>query len=60
MNFFTVYLVDGQPRVEPTGRLSKPLTIDECVELSFDLTVAVREACELREMWERAREAGEE
>ncbi len=60
MTYFTVSLLDGQPRLEPTALLLQPLTLEAALELSQELTVAVRKACGLRAAWERARDAGEE
>jgi|GEM_PF-3097055 len=60
MTYFTPILVNGQPRLQPTPKLLEPLSIDDAVALSDELTRAVRQVCELREAYERARNAGEE
>jgi len=60
MKFLVPTLVDGQPRLQPTPQLLAPLSLEDALLLDAEIAEAIEEVTHLKEMWDRAREAGEE
>ena len=60
MKYLIPTLINGQPRLQPSPAMFGPLTIEDLTAIDNEISEAVAAVLKMKEMWDRAREVGEE